>query len=478
MSKGEGRNIIVKFTDDLVGDVSDNINAFTITGKEYQWVDGADNNGQLLDKEYQIDKVERYGVVRLWNSGSLQLDLPDKISITDAKSFETTSGTTLTGAVNAEEGDIVLATIAHRSVFTTPIGWTELYESEQAVHSTNQKMVFAIKHIDETGQVGFTAVQSTSNRMYINLISVKNVSEIKVYPELEKYNPVGTTKPIPVPNKNIGESIIYGMHTALWKTSAPYTDWETNPNDLQLVSLNQTVTAPRLANFIDLGNGQATGRTFNHSPETTGTEALISAVKLIQNYLEDKVITTNNIQTTGQTRVRWLEDKPTDTDITIEYTTGQTQGEWIEVSNGDVITSDTNLWFRVTLETTDTSVTPTLQDLWIEEPDAPQDKIRIVMDDYSRFPSVVGNITIEYDASLGNLAGSGGAVESFVETFTPTDLVPEPNPGISETITVAPAELIINHIPISYIDRYAEETITVAPAELTVNLIYVGVINP
>jgi len=95
-----------------------------------------------------------------------------------------------------------------------------------------------------------------------------------------------------------------------------------------------------------------------------------------------------------------------------------------------------------------------------------------------RFPTVEGNLTVEYDATVGNLAGRGGFVESFVEVFTPTDLAPEPNPGIQETITVAPAELVVNHIPISYHDRYVEETITVAPAELTVNLIYVGVINP
>lgn len=95
-----------------------------------------------------------------------------------------------------------------------------------------------------------------------------------------------------------------------------------------------------------------------------------------------------------------------------------------------------------------------------------------------RFPTVEGNLTVEYDATVGNLAGRGGFVESFIEVFTPTDLVPEPNPGIQETITVAPAELVINHIPISYHPRYAEDTITVAPAELTVNLIDVEVINP
>lgn len=104
--------------------------------------------------------------------------------------------------------------------------------------------------------------------------------------------------------------------------------------------------------------------------------------------------------------------------------------------------------------------------------------VLIEFNTFGRFPTVEGNLTVEYDASIGNLAGRGGFVESFSEVFTPTDLAPEPNPGIQETITVAPAELVVNHIPISYHNRYIEETITVAPAELTVNLIYVGVINP
>jgi hypothetical protein len=213
------------------------------------------------------------------------------------------------------------------------------------------------------------------------------------------------------------------------------------------------------------------------SVATDGETAPITGSK---DYKTNGIYLSEVILYTGQARARWLEDKPTNTDITIEYTTGQTQGEWIEVSNGDVITSDTNLWFRVTLETTDTSVTPTLQDLWIEEPDAPQDKIRIVMDEFSRFPTVEGDLTVEYDASLGNLAGSGGAVESFIETFTPTGLVAEPNPGIHETITVAPAELTVDFIPIVYIDTFAEETdlVTVAPAELTVELLHTSVVNP
>ena len=40
MSKGEGLKIGIRFTEDLVGDISGNENAFTVTGKEYKYVNG------------------------------------------------------------------------------------------------------------------------------------------------------------------------------------------------------------------------------------------------------------------------------------------------------------------------------------------------------------------------------------------------------------------------------------------------------
>lgn len=61
MSKGDGLKIGIKFTEDLVGDVSGSEDAFTITGKEYKYV-----NGPLVNKEYQVDKVERYPVPKKW----------------------------------------------------------------------------------------------------------------------------------------------------------------------------------------------------------------------------------------------------------------------------------------------------------------------------------------------------------------------------------------------------------------------------
>ena len=96
--------------------------------------------------------------------------------------------------------------------------------------------------------------------------------------------------------------------------------------------------------------------------------------------------------------------------------------------------------------------------------------ILLTLDWWSRFNNVEGDITVKYHSGVGTLAGILGDVKNFEETFTPTDLVPEPNPGIQETITVAPSELTTSLKPITYTCGFAKETITVAPSELTVAL--------
>jgi hypothetical protein len=53
-----------------------------------------------------------------------------------------------------------------------------------------------------------------------------------------------------------------------------------------------------------------------------------------------------------------------------------------------------------------------------------------------RFNNAEGDITLTYNATLGQLAGSGGLVESFVRTFTPEDLEPVPNPHDPENIEI------------------------------------------
>lgn len=57
------------------------------------------------------------------------------------------------------------------------------------------------------------------------------------------------------------------------------------------------------------------------------------------------------------------------------------------------------------------------------------------IDDFSRFCSVAGDITIAY--SGGNLMGEGGAVAGFSVTFSPLDLIPKPHQNDQEHIDLA-----------------------------------------
>lgn len=61
MSKGFGQQIAIKFTEDLVGDISGNELAFSVNGKEFKYV-----NGSLIDGDYQIKTIERYPISPLW----------------------------------------------------------------------------------------------------------------------------------------------------------------------------------------------------------------------------------------------------------------------------------------------------------------------------------------------------------------------------------------------------------------------------
>lgn len=55
----------------------------------------------------------------------------------------------------------------------------------------------------------------------------------------------------------------------------------------------------------------------------------------------------------------------------------------------------------------------------------------------NKFESVVGELTIEYDAGKGDLHGRAGPVSTFSASFTPTDLVPKPNQNDKEHIDVS-----------------------------------------
>lgn len=78
-----------------------------------------------------------------------------------------------------------------------------------------------------------------------------------------------------------------------------------------------------------------------------------------------------------------------------------------------------------------------------------------------RFNNAVGLVTVSYDKTIGNLQGVGGVVESFSETFMPTELVPVPNPYHSELITVdATATVILTRV--YYTDAPGDDTLEIS----------------
>lgn len=104
--------------------------------------------------------------------------------------------------------------------------------------------------------------------------------------------------------------------------------------------------------------------------------------------------------------------------------------------------------------------------------------ILLTMHPQSRFPTVEGKITVEYDSIKGTLQGVGGFVESFINTFTPSDLIPEHNPGIEENISISAVEVTAEVIDVGYTETYNIENITVSAVEITVEVVDVGEINP
>lgn len=420
MSKGEGKKIAIKFTEDLVGDVTGSKDAFTVMGKEYQYV-----NGPLVDKEYQVDKVERYPVQRVWELGEvLQLDVD----------FEEKE-------YGLNEGEILSST----STTSYEMGWEFKVGNENIV-------VNGLRINPKTAGSRTVKLRDSSGTI---LRSVQILCEAEQWVEGEI------------------EEIELQANTS-YIISADF-----NGGNYRTDSLDRGATFHSKIEFL---HSRYTS-TLNGNPSTipSNKTVIYGVVDIIikgqQHYIPSKIHTSQAIALSGDYRVRWLEDKPINTNIVIEYTTGETQGQWQEVSNGDIITSDTNLWIRATLSTADEVITPMLQNLWLEEPDAPQDTILLTMDPLKRFNSVEGNLTVKYDASKGNLSGRGGAVESFIETFTPTDLVPKPNPGVAETIINIPS-IDTAFTKVTYNSRYASDYVVAKNPSIAVVFTNVDDINP
>ncbi len=436
---------------ELLG-VAGNERAFTITGKEYQYV-----NGPLVDKEYQVEKVERYPTQRLWEiDKSIALEGEGwEEPFNDMNSWDIQYGGNKWNIVDFE-GENVLrhySTAQTRDVLiATNLGvlmdadiYCDVYITGTGTSGKRPSIATRIG-----GTVGSETLYTFQARARDNKIQIgKYVS--------------GTFTELAYSSFNYKANTWYTIRALTEGNNLKFKIWErgqVEPSSWNLETTDNSIPSGYVGLFDFDGNGNSYFDNFELKGE----------------YITPKIYTTEAIELSGEIRIRWGEDKPAITSILVEYTTGETQGQWQTVSNSEVINVDTNLWIKITLSTEDETVTPTIEDLWIEEPDAPYDQIRLVMHPQGRFNNVEGPLTVQYDQSKGSLSGRGGPVEGFTETFTPTDLEPKPNPHVAENIEVS-AEANVDFIKVTYKQRYADEQITVN-ATVTVDFIYVGIINP
>lgn len=192
---------------------------------------------------------------------------------------ETSSGTTLSAYVYARSGDWVLATVTTRSATTFSDGWNLIMESGEIIDST-QKMYFLSKQATNDGLQTINVSQSSSARIYINLITFSNILGFSYHEgnEFLENNTQIKTVTLNRPNYPI---IVWGCSANFWLTSAPYGNWSCD--DLNAICLDSSKTDPRQANFID--KGTPTQRIFSASTETYCVIDCIEVVKYSRRYL-------------------------------------------------------------------------------------------------------------------------------------------------------------------------------------------------
>ena len=416
-------------------------------------------------------------------------------SIVSSQCFETASGTSLTGSISAQAGDIVLATVSVRvsGSTPTPTGWTLL--SDTSVYFTaaqNQTLAFFYKNVTESGTVSCVATQAIAGRIYLNLIVVRGASELVAVPSLTASAATPPTAGITAPAKTAGQKLIWGCVSPWWDTSAPYDLWTTTPNDLDLISLSSS-TQPRLANFVDDGTG-AVNRVFDASPSTDGTYVVIAAVEPIVGYKSSGSAIygpydMSDCGTYDNSELSWIASLPTGTSMTIKTAVNDglsTPSVW---DTAAVVGTDTSpveipgftdeedlkskyLWIKVEA-TSDGTATPDLTSLavWVTGPDY-TDKIKVTLPNTGRLKFPQGDVTVKYSRIDGGMEGSSSVlVEDWEEDFTPTGIIPVFNPMEREYISMTPT-VTAQLSEVNYISSQCQEYVSLTPT-VTATLIHI-----
>lgn len=191
--------------------------------------------------------------------------------------FEVVSGTEATGSISATKGNWVLATVTTRSDTTFSDGWTVLRRSTVlSSDASNQRMFFLCREVTESGTQSITVTQSTSGRIYINLIVAKGASGFAYHDGTEDYNDQLKLETVTVTRPEY-PLLVWACSAVLWNNSSPYGTWTCD--GLSPICLDGELTQPRQANFVDRGES-VSSRSFVCN-SSGGTHYLIDCVEVL-----------------------------------------------------------------------------------------------------------------------------------------------------------------------------------------------------
>lgn len=383
--------------------------------------------------------------LKLYQSGGIP-------AVTDAKYYETTSALSLSGSVNVNADDWVLASITTRSATTFSSGWTVLYEGAAFESSNNQRISLICKKATSGGSLSLTVTQASSARIYINLLSIGNIGGFEYVAGLKATSPTAVSS-ISVPNKVSGEKLIWTCSAPLWATAAPYGYWTTSPADLIRYSIPDTSIQPRQASFLDLGSGQATSRTF--IPIASSPCEVVAVGLLGGNYNESGSALygpydLSSAELHVDSDISWTATIPNGTTLSVKTavrndSTTPASEEFVATISGQPIPNLTNeqnvssakLWIKVEMTTSDTTVTPELMVMsWYVVNAVDPSRIKISLTDAGRLKHPQGLVTVNF---TGSMSGAGGsAVAPFTMTFTPANITPTFNPNDAERMSITP----------------------------------------
>jgi hypothetical protein len=193
----------------------------------------------------------------------------------------------------------------------------------------------------------------------------------------------------------------------------------------------------------------------------------------------------DNLDQVVSNAVTWTEDLPAGTSAVVEAKVNN--GAWATIANGgaladiaeDLPLTDSTVSFKVTLTSTNPEVTPRISNLKLLVTGyRPPVDLELRIDPLQRFHNNEGPIKVKYAQNLGTLVGEGGSVETFEVEFTPTQLVPNPNPEITDLARMTPTAKV-TYFQVTYKKGYSPG-LSKAGVTPAVKVIFtpVAIVNP